>query len=170
MDCSLPGFSVHGIFQARILEWVAISFSRRSSRPRDWTWVYHIVGRCFTVWATREVQLISNPFLNRLKLWALLYSPIAPHNFSITEYLVISYVCQYTASTIRTCALLWSYSILITYYIVFVKFLYSQSHNGIIPIVGVRAIKSFIIYYYSWEILHEKPSVCYGKQVLCKIK
>ena len=35
MACSLPGFSVHGIFQARILEWVTISFSRRSSRPRD---------------------------------------------------------------------------------------------------------------------------------------
>ena len=35
MDCRLPGFYVHGIFQARILEWVAISFSRRSSRPRD---------------------------------------------------------------------------------------------------------------------------------------
>ena len=36
MDCSLPGFSVHGIFLARILEWVAISFSWRSSQPRDW--------------------------------------------------------------------------------------------------------------------------------------
>ena len=35
MDCSLPGSTIHGIFQARILEWVAISFSRRSSRPRD---------------------------------------------------------------------------------------------------------------------------------------
>ena len=35
MDCSLPGFSVHGIFQARVLEWVAIAFSRRSSQPRD---------------------------------------------------------------------------------------------------------------------------------------
>ena len=35
VDCSLPGFSVHGIFQARILEWVTISFSRGSSRPRD---------------------------------------------------------------------------------------------------------------------------------------
>ena len=41
MDCSLPGSSVHGIFQARRLEWVAISFSRRSSRPRDWTRVSH---------------------------------------------------------------------------------------------------------------------------------
>ena len=37
VDCSLPGSSVHGILQARILEWVAISFSRGSSRPRDWT-------------------------------------------------------------------------------------------------------------------------------------
>ena len=56
MDYSPPGFSVHGIFQARILEWVAISFSRRSSRPRDWTQVSRIIGRCFTVWATREVR------------------------------------------------------------------------------------------------------------------
>ena len=55
MDCSLSGFSVHGIFQARVLEWGAISFSKRSSRPKDQTQVSHIVGRCFTVWATREV-------------------------------------------------------------------------------------------------------------------
>ena len=55
MVCSLPDSSIHGIFQARILEWVAISFSRRSSQPRDWTQVSCIVGRRFTVWATREV-------------------------------------------------------------------------------------------------------------------
>ena len=55
MDCSLPGSSIHGIFQARILEWVSISFSRRSSRPRDWTQVSRIVCRRFTDWATREV-------------------------------------------------------------------------------------------------------------------
>ena len=54
MDCNLPGFSVHGIFQARVLEWVAISFSRGSSRPRDRTWLSRIVGRHFTLWATRE--------------------------------------------------------------------------------------------------------------------
>ena len=57
MDCSLPGSSIHGIFQARVLEWVAISFSRGSSRPRDRTQVSHIVGRCFTNWATREALL-----------------------------------------------------------------------------------------------------------------
>ena len=54
MDCSLPGFSIHGIFQARVLEWVAITFSRGSPWPRDWTQVSCIAGRCFTLWATRE--------------------------------------------------------------------------------------------------------------------
>ena len=47
MDCSLPGFSVHGILQARVLERVAISFSSGSSWPRDPTQVSCIVGRCF---------------------------------------------------------------------------------------------------------------------------
>ena len=64
MDCSLPDSSIHGIFQARILEWVAISFSRRSSQPREWTQVSHIVGRCFTVWATREDHNIIIPLLS----------------------------------------------------------------------------------------------------------
>ena len=54
MDCSLPGSSIYGIFQARILEWVAISFSRRYSWPGDWTQVSRIVSGRFTVWATRE--------------------------------------------------------------------------------------------------------------------
>ena len=54
-DCSLPGSSVCGILQARILEWVAIPFSRGSSQPRDWTWVSCIVGGFFVIWATREV-------------------------------------------------------------------------------------------------------------------
>ena len=47
MDCSLPGFSVYGIFQARVVEWVVIFFSRGSSRPRDRTQVTRIVGRPF---------------------------------------------------------------------------------------------------------------------------
>ena len=56
MDCSLPDSSVHGIFQARILEWVAISFSRGSSQPRNRIRVSRIVDRRFTVWTTRGVQ------------------------------------------------------------------------------------------------------------------
>ena len=49
MDYILPGSSVHGIFQARVLEWVAVSFSRGSSRPRDQTRVSCTAGRHFTV-------------------------------------------------------------------------------------------------------------------------
>ena len=49
VDCSPPGSSVHGILQARVLEWVAISFSRGSSRPRDQTHVSHIVSRGFNL-------------------------------------------------------------------------------------------------------------------------
>ena len=60
MDCILPGSSVHGIFQARVLGWVAISFSRGSARPRDCTQVSLIVGRCFTVWATRNFLLLHS--------------------------------------------------------------------------------------------------------------
>ena len=56
VDCSLPGSPVHWIFQAIVLEWIAISFSRESSQHRDWTRVFHIVDRRFTVWATREVH------------------------------------------------------------------------------------------------------------------
>ena len=48
MDCSLPGSSVHGIFQARVLEWLVISFSRGSSQPRDRTLLSCIAGRFFT--------------------------------------------------------------------------------------------------------------------------
>ena len=56
LDCSPSGSSVHGISQARILEWVVIFFSRGSSRPRDQTLVSHVLDRCFTAWATREIQ------------------------------------------------------------------------------------------------------------------
>ena len=58
MDYFLPGSSVHGFTQARILEWVAFSFSRRSSQSRDWTWASCIAGRFFTIWSTREDNLM----------------------------------------------------------------------------------------------------------------
>jgi len=61
VDCSPPGYSVHGILQAIILEWVTISFSRGSSQPRDWTQVSCIAGRFFTIWATREAQYVTDP-------------------------------------------------------------------------------------------------------------
>ena len=61
----MPGSSVHGILQARILEWVAISFSRGSSWPRDRTQVFCIAGRLFTIWASREAYKILYICLNK---------------------------------------------------------------------------------------------------------
>ena len=54
MDCSLPVSSVYGILQVRILEWVAISFSKETSWPRDQTQVSCIAGSFFTIWAIKE--------------------------------------------------------------------------------------------------------------------
>ena len=64
MDCSPPNSSVHGILQARILEWVVIPFSRESSQPRDRTQVSSIAGRFFTIWATREAQSLLTCMLS----------------------------------------------------------------------------------------------------------
>ena len=84
MDCSLPGSSIHGIFQARVLECVAISFSRGSSQPRDQTQVSCIAGRCFTVWVTSEnlpVKPSSPPF--SLRSGTRRKCPIRPLLFNI---------------------------------------------------------------------------------------
>ena len=72
MYCSPSGSSVHGILQARILEWVAIPFSKESFQPRDRTQVSHITGRFLTFWATREDYFT----------YMLFY--LKTHNFSIT--------------------------------------------------------------------------------------
>ena len=75
-DCSLPGSSVHGIFKAIVLEWIAISFSRGSSQPGDWTWVSRIVDRRFTIWATRESLKSESCSVMLDSLWPHgLYSP-----------------------------------------------------------------------------------------------
>ena len=66
MDYSPPGSSVHGVLQARILEWVNIPFSRESSWPRVQTWVSHMAGRFFTIWATREALKILCNLLHYL--------------------------------------------------------------------------------------------------------
>ena len=64
-DCRPPGSSVCGFFQARIPEWIAISFSRGCSWPRDWTQVSSLAGRLFTICVTREAQwLFINFYIN----------------------------------------------------------------------------------------------------------
>ena len=64
MDCSLPGSSVHGISQARILEQIAISFSRGSSRPRDWTSAPALAGRLFTTEPPEKPHIIEDKLLS----------------------------------------------------------------------------------------------------------
>ena len=67
IDCSLPGSSVHGILQARILEWIAISLSRLSSQRSNQTQVSCLAGRFFTDWATREAQVSSLVFRSLIR-------------------------------------------------------------------------------------------------------
>ena len=86
MDCSLSGSSVHGIFQARVLEWIAIAFSRGSSRPRNRTRVSHIAGRHFTVWAT--VHGVA-------KSWTRLSDFTSLHNGCYSLMATTSFVYQY---------------------------------------------------------------------------
>ena len=73
MDCSLPGSSVHGIFQAIVLEWIAISFSRGSSQPWDRTWVSRIVDRRFIL--PNEVLHPVSPEAEKVDLagWMTVY-------------------------------------------------------------------------------------------------
>ena len=66
MDCSPPGSSVHGILQARILEWVAIPSSRGSSRLKDWTWVCCIAGGFFTTASLGNVPF-TQPLISEAK-------------------------------------------------------------------------------------------------------
>ena len=68
MDCSLPGSSVRGVFQARILECVAISFSRGSSWPREWTRVFCIGRQILFHWAIWEIQSLII-MLRKGSLW-----------------------------------------------------------------------------------------------------
>ena len=74
-------YTVHGIFQARILEWIAVPFSRGSSQPSDWTQISCIEGRLFTSWATGKpkntgvgsLSLLQQIFLTQESNWGLLH-------------------------------------------------------------------------------------------------
>ena len=85
MDCSPPGSSVHGILQARILECIAVSLSRGSCRPRDWTWVSCTAGRFFMVCTTREALFSSVQSLSRLRVFATPWIAARQPSLSITN-------------------------------------------------------------------------------------
>ena len=86
MDCSLPGSSVHGIFQARILEWVAMSFSRRSSWPRNRTQVSRIVGRCFTSEPPGKSLGAPNLFISILEMGIIIWIKTGDYLASLTQW------------------------------------------------------------------------------------
>ena len=90
VDCSLPGFSIHGIFQARILEWVAISFSSGSSQPRDRILVSCTAGRLLAIWATREVitsgSLVAKSCLTLVTPWTITHQTPLRVGFPRQEY------------------------------------------------------------------------------------
>ena len=90
-DCSPQGCSVHGIFQARILEWVAIPSSKGSSQPKDWSWVSSIADRFFTILDTREAHFIysvrfsSVQLLSPVWLFATPWAAACQASLSITN-------------------------------------------------------------------------------------
>ena len=96
VDCRPPGSCIHGISQARILEWVAISFSRGSSRPKDQTRVSRIAGRHFNLWATREAQnwtliLISETLYLSARKESISESLVV----TLETYIVCNYICYF---------------------------------------------------------------------------
>ena len=82
MDCSPPGSSVHGIFQARILEWVAISFSKGSSPPRDWNHISCIGRWIFYHWATYLARLFGDKVPTPTDIYENMYNPVKSHRHS----------------------------------------------------------------------------------------
>ena len=101
MDCSPPGSSIHGIFQAGVWSGLPFPSPGESSQPSDQTRVSHIAGRCFTVWATREA-MVSN------KIWV---NPVmSPKQTAIRKWLLRS---KYAACHFRAkfLSLSWTVSI-----------------------------------------------------------
>ena len=103
---SLPGSSVHGILQAKIVECVATSFSRGPSWPRDWTQVFCIAGRFLIIWATRESQ---HHLLKVIKLaWTFYISML--ENFLINHSKNLNYFSfQCTENKYYQAILTWIY-------------------------------------------------------------
>ena len=94
MNCSLPGSSVHGILQARIVEWVAMPFSRGSDHRRDRTWIPCIADSLFTVWATRETWW-----------WAIHLISQSPQTRAVSGYLNVIILLFHELQNIPGCSL-----------------------------------------------------------------
>ena len=93
MDCSLPGSSIHGILQARTLEWVAVPFSRGSSGTSDPSQVSCIAGRFLTIWVTRETQ--GKLVLGIFHFCKYLFPDIWIRD-SVSEHVCATWNCSYS--------------------------------------------------------------------------
>ena len=101
MDCSLPGSPVHGILQTRILEWVTIPFSRRSSLPRDQTCIFCIAGVFFTTEPGKPTHIFTNIYdIYIYKNINICYICVCMHTYvdmslSFLKYIYILYIYKY---------------------------------------------------------------------------
>ena len=87
MDCTPPGSSIYKIFQARMLGWVAIPFSRGTSQPRDQTWLSRIAGRFLHCWTRMLVDTLSQSPYDSLKCQACIWVDLCKENWEINPSL-----------------------------------------------------------------------------------
>ena len=112
MDWGLPGSSVHGIFQAKILQWVAISFSKGSSRPRDQTLVSCNAGKFFTDWVTyRDICYLwfcCSLCLRNIEILRVLFFtiPIKREKYMCHDFIIVNTVLLTIFPTRRTYTLM----------------------------------------------------------------
>ena len=95
--CNPMDYTIHGILWAKILEWVAVPFSRRSSQPRDWNQVSHIAGRFFSSWATGKPK---NTGVGNLSLLQQIF-PIQESNQGLLH-------CRWILSHLSYCVPIWA--------------------------------------------------------------
>ena len=129
MDFSPPGSSVHRVLQARILEWVAIPFSRWFSRPTNQTWVSHMAGSFFTIWATREATI--EIYTNWRRIPHLPLPPVP--GISACMWLTILNIMQYLFFSDWLLLLNWKYSL----YILHIRSLPAIWFANISPVLWV---------------------------------
>ena len=151
MDCTLPGSSIPGILQTVILEWVAISFSRRSSQPRDLTWVSRIAGRHFTYHLSHQgsPKKKKKSTSDIIFFISLLLFPVLPMKKNWVSYGAVIYASVY---------ILWNY--------VLENYSYWDIHNKMRIVLNVEKqkfplsehVENFNNYYW-WNMpISLKPS------------
>ena len=145
-DCGLPVSFLHGILQARVLEWVAISFSRGSSLPRDQTRVSSIAGRRFTLWAIRDALMENRSVCSAV--------------CSVFSALPVSSLVQPPPS------LTWyaSYSVLVTLWFIILTAVKVMSVHWIIFLTYLNTLNKF---HNSYIHLRDQPPAHLSSFILC---